>query len=174
MKAYKYSRYIRSWHWSQDAGETLIYIPEAQALLYEGSGGGRQSYKGINTDSKFIEEAEDYISKINDGTVKKYSSDEHEDMNERFDQERKYSMETMILKDRTYIYEIPEKKIGTTTIMPVSLSRFEEVDINITSEGVKEIIDEQAKFSLEKAEFELSKKRFEENISNINNLITKK
>lgn len=172
MKAYKYHRFIQGWHWSASVGEDFIYIPEAKVIIYEGSGGG-EKYKGISSDAKFIEEADEYISQVKSGNIKKYLNEEHEEFAEGHNVEKIYSIETVGAGKKTYINEIPERKTDKTIFSAISLSGFEEVELGITLEEIQEIINEQQKFTLEKAEFELKRRKFEDNIKAINNLIVK-
>lgn len=170
MKAIKYSRFSQSWHWSQSVGEDLIYFPEIKAIVYSGGGGGKK-WKGITSDAKFVEEAEQYVAQVESGEVKKYISEEHEEINKGADMGKIYSPSTLMVKDKIYVKEIPEHE--TVTTAPITLTNFEEVEINITPEGIKDIFQRQVEFAMKKAAFEIEQKRFEESISNINNLIVK-
>lgn len=173
MRAIKYSRFSQSWHWSQSVGEDLIYLPEAKAILYNGSSNSKK-YKGITSDTKFVEEAEQYLSQIASGEVKKYVNEEHEQINAGLDVSKVYSPNVLMLRDRIYIKEIPEQKNGTTTTSPITLYNFEELEISITPDDVKLIFQKQVDFTMKKAAFEAEQKRFEESIENVNNLIVKK
>lgn len=173
MKAIKYSRFIQTWHWSQSVGENFIFIPESNAILYNGSTGDKK-YAGITSDSKFTDEAREYISRVQNAEIKKHISEEHQKIQEQgFNINKNYSAETLMAKDKRYIYEIPKHEGENVISYPVLLSDYEEIEIDVNPKIIKELFQRQMDFTMKKAAFEAEKKSFEETISNINNLIIK-
>lgn len=159
MKAYKYRRSIQSWHWSQNISSDIIYFPDLEIIIYSESSSS-YSVKGVTTDSKFIDEAKEYISDINEGKIKKLinevqSTDEH-------------SIDIVQLKEKFFLKEISSLEHDNATISyPIALYNFEEVDIDTTPLELKRIDKAQLEFKLKKAEFEIIKSQFENEIDNL-------
>jgi pterin-4a-carbinolamine dehydratase len=144
MKAYKYGRYVQGWHWSTSIGETLVYIPGADFIIYKSG-----DKFGINKKEIFINEAKEYISDVQSSKV-----------------EKDY-VGSFVNKDRKFVKEVAEYKEKHVTHSPCALYDFEEVELNITEEGIKELLNENDIFSKEKETFEKTEKIFHNNLKNL-------
>jgi hypothetical protein len=176
MKAYKFNRTIAGWHWSNGVSESMIYIPDANTIIYEGSD-GKENYFGVTTDSKFVDEAKEYVDEIQNGTVKKFLSAEHEEANgpiNNFKDFSKYSPEVLLNTGKKYIKVIPERKFeDNVTSAAITLSNFEEFEIDSTLEEIKELDNKQIDFTFKKCAFQLEKESFKKEIDNFINLAKK-
>lgn len=140
MKAYKYERYSHGWHWSQGIRETLVYIPGADFIIYK-----HGNKFGINKDDKFIAESKQYVEEVLSGKVN----------------EGRPEYTTFFVK------KIPETTEGNVTTSAVTLQNFKEIDLNITDEGLKELLHNNDAFLEEKQLFEQTEKVFYHNLKNL-------
>lgn len=148
MKAYKYKRFIQTWHWSESISEEIMFFPEAGLAIYSG-GSSKEKYSGVSTDAKIIEEAISYVEDVNSGKISKDLPADNK----------------MLLQFQlnSYVKEFPSKSTGKHHVSyPLWIFDLEEKDIDITVERLKELDKEHMKFVFAKAEFiELSKKHDE-------------
>lgn len=144
MKAYKYGRYVQGWHWSVSIGETLVYIPGTDFIIYKSG-----DKFGINKKENFINEAKEYISDVQSGKIEKdYAG-------------------SFINKDCKFVKEIPEIKEAHVIHSPIALYNFEEVDIDITEEGITDLMVDNQLFEQEKEAFEKTAEKFYDNLKNL-------
>ena len=117
MKAYKFRRSYSGVHWAMGGTEQMTYFPDVDTLFYNAG-----NEKKICTVEQILKEVKEYIDDIKSNKIKKNN-------------------ETAISNSySSFLKEIPEHTVGNTTFLPVSFNGFEEIDIDITEEKLKEII----------------------------------
>jgi hypothetical protein len=144
MKAYKYTRYVQGWHWSACISETIVYIPGADFIIY----GNGKKY-GINKDSRFTDEAKEYISDVESGKIlQEYTG-------------------SFVHPDSKFVKKIEERQEEKTTYAPYALMDLTELEIDITQDGLQELMLENDAFVKEKQAFEENEKVFHTNLKNL-------
>lgn len=186
MKAFKLNRSCSGPHWSMGMSETLIYIPELKQLLFDGSY-GQSNNSGVSNSEEIIKEVERYIEDIEIGIIKQFNNKKIREAIEKGvivipDKEGKIihinandsackilkipnssNLSSNLWNEFNEIIRDLQNPFMTTLPNGVSVSNFQEIDLNTTKEDV-EMLAQRGRVISDLMEL---KKTFENDVKNL-------
>lgn len=142
MKAYKFHLSCYTYHWSASIGENLLYIPEKSIIVYISQSGSKTSM-GINSKKDTLKIAQEYVHECLTGIIPKNVKEEKNvtTISSINGPAGIYSTSMPGLYSTLISNQQEYQKTYKSGTYPVTLSRFCEVETNITDEDIERIKD---------------------------------